>query len=463
MMKSRAAQIRGQRSRPWRLVDLGLLYFSKSGAVVVNLLILPQLQRLMSPEEFGLVALFLTVQALLLVFDLGLSLIVGRDVAITKTASGRALRTWRTAELALSAAYIPILLGALILAALNLLPFDLGSTALAMLTFWLLTLQNIGYSALIARRDFAVAAGTLVAGTILRGILSLVALLVIAPRLEVFLAVQAGFSLLQYVVTRIRCGYVLERGISARALRLPGPSAITALLWRARSLAVFGIAGAMVLQGDKLIISVFNGPLTMTPYYLATTLCLVPISSLAGPVASYFQPAALRAIASRSEVEAVRQLRRMLYALTLVTILPTVILWLLRGPIIELWLVGSPNAALVAGYTAILLPGVCIGAFGFIPYIALLGRGDFSFQARMAATTTVLTLAMTALMAYQGDVTAICWVYAVYHASSTALSWLRWCYLDRQDGYRIAVQIGTLATVTIGGAGVVIGIAAVLF
>ncbi len=440
-----------------------MMYFSKSGAVVVNLLILPQLQRLMSPEEFGLVALFLTVQALLLVFDLGLSLIVGRDVAIAETASGRALRTWRTAELALSAAYIPFLLGALVLAALNLLPFNLGSTALAMLTFLLLTLQNIGYSALIARRDFAVAAGILVTGTMLRGILSFVALLVIAPRLEVFLAVQAGCSLLQYVVTRFRCGYVLERGISSRAIRPPGLPAVTALLWRARSLAVFGIAGALVLQGDKLIISAFSSPLAMAPFYLATTLCLVPISSLAGPVASYFQPAALRAIASRSEAEAVQQLRRMLCALTLVTILPTAILWLLRGPIIELWLVGSPNATLVAGYTAILLPGVCIGAFGFIPYIALLGRGDYGFQARMSGTTTVLTLAMTALMAYQGNIAAICWVYAVYHASSTILSWLRWYYLDRQDGYRIAGQIGTLATVIIACAAVVIGIAAVLF
>lgn len=463
MIGSPAAPALSRRPRIWRFVDLGMLYFSKSGAVVVNLLILPQLQNLMSPEDFGLVAVFLTVQALMLVLDLGLSLIVGRDVAIAKITSGRALRTWRTAELVLSATYVPFLIGCSVFAGLNLLPFDLRSLAFAIATFWLLTLQNVGYSALIARRDFATAAGILVTGTVLRGVLSLIALMMIVPRLEVFLAVQAGCSLVQYVVTKVRCEYVLGRPVPRRARRWPGITALTALLWRARSLAVFGMAGALVLQGDKLIISAFNTPSVMAPYYLATTLCLVPISSLAGPIASYFQPSALRAIAYPSEAEAVRQLRRMLSALALVTVLPTAILWLLRGPIIDLWLVNSSSSGLVTEYTAILLPGVCIGAFGFVPYIALLGRSDFSFQARMSGTTTLITLAMTTLMAYHGNITAICWVYSVYHASSTLICWFRWYYLDRRDGYQIAAKIGKLATAILVGAALIVGISAVLF
>ena len=224
-----------------------------------------------------------------------------------------------------------------------------------------------------------------------------------------------------------------------------------ALLLRARSLAVFGLSGAIVLQADKLIISGFNGSSAVIAYYLANTLCLVPISSLAGPVASYFQPGVLSSIGSRSQTSTFIQLKRMLLLLSGVTLPPTVAIWLFRDDIIRIWLVGSPNAGQVAEYTAILLPGVCIGAFGFIPYLVLLARGDHRFQARMSGFLTVLTLVSTIGFGYQGNIKAICWVYAIYHSSSTIFSWLRWIALERYESSNTAKTIGlyTLLTLSI--------------
>ena len=324
--------------------DFGMLYLSKVGTIAINLLVLPQLQRILSPTDFGLVALFFTLQALFIVLDLGLALTVGRDVAIAKKISGRAARTWRSAELAITIAYFIFFVLAILTATFKLLPIGPTIIALAVLTFWLLTMQNIGYSALIARRDFASAAGILVAGSLLRGGGALIALIVITPSIEVFLASQAVVAAAQYASMRSRCNYILKRNVPCWTVNSLSIPAAGALLLRARSLAVFGLSGAIVLQADKLIISGFNGSSAVIAYYLANTLCLVPISSLAGPVASYFQPGVLSSIGSRSQTSTFIQLKRMLLLLSGVTLPPTVAIWLFRDDIIRIWLVGSPNA-----------------------------------------------------------------------------------------------------------------------
>lgn len=431
-----------------RLADIGILYFSKSGAVVVNLLVLPRLQILLSPQDFGLVALFVTLQALLLVLDLGLSALVGRDVAISPPSSSQPFLVWRTAEAALSLGYLIGALVVLVAAASGAMPLDPGMALFAIGALWLLTLQNIGYSALLARQDFMVGSSLLVAGSVLRGIASLLAVMA-APTLLAFLLAQAGFALLQFLVIHMRCRSQLG-GAGAVG---PSPSrslaAIGALLWRARSLSLFGIAGAIVLQADKLILSVLTSPAEMSPYFLATSLCLLPISILAGPLASFFQPRVLQAFGQQDTGMASLHLRRLAHALIAVVLLPTALVWLLRGPLIDTWLLGAENVALVVRYTAILLPGVCLGAFGFLPYMALLGRGDFVFQARLSIGMTAVTLGAATLAAARHDVLLVCWIYALYHAASTLLSWLRWNHLERADNSRLALITATPILVSV--------------
>lgn len=142
-------------------------------------------------------------------------------------------------------------------------------------------------------------------------------------------------------------------------------------------------------------------------------------------------------------------LRRLAHALIAVVLLPTALVWLLRGPLIDTWLLGAENVALVVRYTAILLPGVCLGAFGFLPYMALLGRGDFVFQARLSIGMTAVTLGAATLAAARHDVLLVCWIYALYHAASTLLSWLRWNHLERADNSRLALITATPILVSV--------------
>ena len=193
--------------------------------------------------------------------------------------------------------------------------------------------------------------------------------------------------------------------------------------------------------------SAFTSATEMAPYYLATMLCLTPLSILAGPVAQFFQPRLIRAIASGDTTAAQSVLRPFVTAIVFITFLPSALLWLVREPVISAWLGHSEQVTDVAHYTAILLPGVAIGALGYVPYLILVARQDYRFQARASMAMTALTLVATVLLAHNQSVEGVCWVYTIYHASSTLMSWAR-CILGQSAGAQYAPD-AALRTLTL--------------
>lgn len=83
------------------------------------------------------------------------------------------------------------------------------------------------------------------------------------------------------------------------------------------------------------------------------------------------------------------------------------------------------NNRIIANYVAILLPGLAIGAFGFVPYSQLIYAKDYRFQAVMSACLTVVTLLLATVAAVGKNVEAVCYVYSAYHTASTVVSWIR--------------------------------------
>ncbi len=96
-----------------------------------------------------------------------------------------------------------------------------------------------------------------------------------------------------------------------------------------------------------------------------------------------------------------------------------------------MWLGASPGNATIAGYVAVLLPGFVLGSLGYVPYSLLVAAEDFRFQAMLSLALTVATLLATLMFAKQQNVLGICFTYAIYHAASTLLSWLRALYLPK--------------------------------
>lgn len=413
------------------MLNMAVLYASKVGAILVGIVILPQFNQLLGPQQFGVAAVILSIQALLLMLDLGMSTLVGRDVAASRSSLEQAARSWRTSTLVLNAFYLVMSPVAWLL---NLAFGELLSAAqlaASLLLFWALTLQNVGQIALFAARWFKAGSSIQLVGVVLRALVTLAALHMLGASLTVFVMVQAVCAVLQWLATHASCRRLFAATEAQPTRWQVRARQAMSMARRGGPLVLFGIAGAAVMQLDKPLVSALASAAETAPYYLATVLCLVPLSTLAGPLAQYFQPRLTQAICS-GEAAAVQQcLVPFTTALVLITFMPSAALWLLREPIVGAWLGHAANSAKVVSYTGILLPGVAVGAIGYLPYSILVARQDFRFQAVASACMTVLTLAAAAFCAHRGSVEGVCWVYAGYHCTSTTVSWLRCIQLDR--------------------------------
>lgn len=420
------------------MLNIAMLYVSKVSAIVVGILVLPEFNHLLGPQQFGIVAVILSVQSLLLMLDLGMSTLVGRDVAASGAGLMDGSQSWRTSNFVITAFYVAMAPAAWLLNSIFEEPLTGLQLAGCMVMFWGLTLQNVGQIALMAAHRFATASGIQLVGVLARAVVTLAALRMFGTDLSVFVTAQALCVVLQWCCTHIACRRLFT--ITTSHLdEIPALIAqAMAMLKRGGPLVLFGVAGASVMQLDKPLVSAMTSAAQTAPYYLATVLCLTPLSTLAGPVAQFFQPRVTRAVSSHDDDAIHQSLALFTTALVLITFVPSAFLWLLREQIIDLWLGNAANSPKVSIYTGILLPGAAIGALGYLPYSILVARQDFRFQAMASTCMTLVTLAAAAACAHRGSIEGVCWVYACYHSMSTTVSWLRCIWLDR-GGIRHAI------------------------
>jgi O-antigen/teichoic acid export membrane protein len=374
---------------------------------------------------------------------MGAFTLVGRDLAISNPQESWV--TWRAAELMLHCIYAIFIVGAL--CALFLTSSDLPpqQVILCVVLFWALTIQNVGQAALFAKKKFALAGGIQIVGVLFRAALTLVALTYFGATLENFFLVQATAAAGQMLVTSRFCESILSfKGLErdTRVVR----RRLSDLLWRGRPLVLLGISGAAVLQLDKVIIPLFLSTAELTPYFLASALCFTPISVLAGPINQYFFPGIVNSINQKKSEETLQKLKQLILAIFLGVAVPSAILWLGRDAIVNAWLHHQPVAAEVVKYVEVLLPGVALGALGYVPYNILIALEDYKMQAFMSASITLATLSATVLAASSGNVLAICWIYALYHSLSAVASWVRASYLIEASATNYAVRSAHFAS-----------------
>lgn len=414
------------------IVSMAMLYAGRTSGVLVAFFFLPLYSRLLGAEQFGMVAVILSLQALLVMMDLGMSTLVSRDIAAGESSPSELLKLIRTAEITLSSFYFILLVGTAVLKSMGGLPGVDFVTALAAVTlFWLLVLQNLYYSAMLARRLYTSASGIQVVGVLVRASATAFILINGYATFPAFIATQLVFAAIHCGVTRQYSMSLLNLR-TALSLKLSKPSLAdgVSLAKRGRSLVLFSAAGAAVMQLDKPLVTAFVSAASVTPYFLATTLCMLPLSILAGPISQYFQPRLLNQVARQDSVSTRLTLRRFTTALLLIIGLPCIIFWFLRMPMIEIWLGHNSENIKISRYVAILLPGCALGALGFIPYTLLLSEKDFKFQAILSTSLTLVTLSGAAIAARFQSIEGVCYVYAAYHSTSTLLSWARAFFLQ---------------------------------
>lgn len=415
------------------VVDMALLQASRFGGLAVGLLVLPQYSRLLGENHFAIAGAVLSLQALLLVLDLGMSILVGRAAAASPDPHAGAA-VLRTALRLLSVVYLLVTLIGAALAAVLPIALTVAQSVAAAVFFWALTVQNIQQTALLGHRHYAEAAVIQIAGVTLRGLGTLLALMKLGATLDVFIVAQTVFGLAHAAVTHWRCARLVPVSPNSTS---PGFRQCLGLLSEGRPLMLFGLAGAAVMQLDKVLVASGLDRTSASAYYLAATLCLTPLTALAGPVAQYFQPRVIQEMASGGQALP-RTLRSFVHTLVAVALVPAAVLWLLREPVVKVWLGGQAIGPEVASLAGILLPGLAVGSLGYVPYTLLVARQDYRFQSRASACMTIVTLLAAAAAVAVGSLRAVCWCYTAYHTGSTTVSWLRAIQLERSQGSTIA-------------------------
>ena len=410
------------RSAPIRpVIDIALLYGGKVSTVLVALIALPWYQKLLGPETFGVIAVILSLQAFLVLMDLGMSTVVNREIAYGSE-SFSDYDIFRASILVLNVFYVALVLIALVFSQLSSFEISLKTILLSIVCFWAVTMQNVAQSALLAKRRFSQAGLNQTVGVLARAALTIGSLLAIEPTIEVFLIAQAVTAVLHFLSTLLMCSTVMDR--SKRSLYSRTALAKTLAL-QGRPLVLFGLAGAAALQLDKVILAFFNQPETVSDYYLASVFCLTPISVLAAPIAQFFQPQIIRAVADEDSESIARLSRRLTATLVIVVGVVSIVLWLYRDAFLNVWLHGSNSENVVSSYVAVMLPGVALGSLGYVPFSLLTAQQDYSFQAILSSLLTIGTLLAVALAAFNGSVMAVCSVYVTYHIGSAVVSWIR--------------------------------------
>jgi O-antigen/teichoic acid export membrane protein len=401
------------------------LYAGKLSGVLTTLLFLPIFNRYLSPTEFGIAAIILSIQALMIALDFGLSTMATREIASNPDSRSLGTELVRRSEAGLVLVYALLMAavsGAKYAGFFHTIPWSVVTFSVAL--FLLIVLHNLYYCALIAKGSYSDASMLQVAGNTARGGVTAVALMYLSASIEVFVVTQFTVALLQVIVARRIC--IEKLGflpVDVKPFRLLQSG--VELIFRAKSLAIVSLAGAAVMQLDKPIIALLIDAESVAPYFLAMTLCLTPTSILAGPINQFFQPKILASCAQNATDQSRNLMRQFSAILVVLTVVPTLIVWLFADTLVRLWLGASLLTADTTAYTSILLPGIAVGALGYLPLTLLLACKDYRFQAALSVALSATTLMAVAYAASEASVTSICYVYFAYHVLSTVLLWWR--------------------------------------
>lgn len=417
--------------------DLLSLLSGKIGNILVGVFFLPLYAKYLQADIFSAVTIIISLQALATMLDFGMAIVVARETAIQYQDNTKLLKhsILKDAENILSLAYLFLTAVALILNYFTSNVFtrlDEGDILMAIAIIYLTVLQNVYFNVLLAARIFVASSWLQIILNLVRGIASYAAVVSYPDNIKPFLITQLVILLIHTAAFRFICFKKIYSNLCGSSKKSLG-----VLLQHGKKLALYSIAGACVLQLDKIIIAHQHKAEISAPYFLASTFCMLPITVLATPIMQFFQPKIVKHLHMDNGALS-KILTRFNFAVCGLVLLPTICLWIIIPFVIRLWLHHGAYVNDVIHYSTILLPGIAIGALGYVPFVLLIGMGDFKFQAITSFILTTITLVCVYIFSLQGSIVLVCWAYFLYHSASTIIFWTRCATLNliRADSLR---------------------------
>lgn len=392
-----------------------MLYAGRISGVLVAFFFMPLYNRLLGPEQFGVVAVILSLQALLMMMDLGMSTLLSREVAVASSVSGTSLKLVRAVELSLSGFYLLLVVLVLMIKILTGL-FDLSFPAVlgVLILFWFVVLQNQYYMAVLARRKYFTANVIQLLGVIVRAIVTWTALRYYSSTLDVFIWSQVVVSGIHCVAARLLCFNELRNVMAPNADRVTCHDCLE-LIKAAWPIFLAGSAGAAAMQLDKPIMSLFFEANIIGPYFLAVMLSSTPIAVCAAPLVQYFQPRIYNDIANSNISSYRSNLIAFVIAMLLFVVVPVGGLYFFCRDIVGFWLSGDMfMIGRVTEYSKILLVGYLVAGVGYIPFVLIVAHRDYGFHAKLSIVSTAFILSCVFIFSVYESVYFICVSYVGY-------------------------------------------------
>ncbi|EKF9738240.1 lipopolysaccharide biosynthesis protein [Vibrio cholerae] len=407
------------------VLNLGAIFSAKLGSIIVSVVFLPIFNKIFGAEDFGIITLIISLQTLLITLDLGMSILTGRDSAYETR--DKFYNTLKSAERLICFSYLIITIFSV---ACTFIAYDFElsvKTLFACLLFLSLTLQNIYYSSLNGRQKYVTNAIFQLVGSFSRAIITLAVVFYIETSVTAFLLAQCVVSLLNLAFIRLKLGKIYPEfnsklDVSFRQLK--------DIAKRGKELMLYGMAGAAIMQLDKSLISITNGPEELGPYFLAFSFCMLPISALATPIVQFFQPKLFHYYSEGDKLGFGKNCKHFAFALVCLVIIPSLGAYVYSDEIVKFWLGNVENKSFVSDYVQLMMPGMIFASFGYIPVSLLLMVQDYRFQAILAWLSCFVVLLFVSLFSYFGKMQYICILYSLYFILTTVACWIRAMNID---------------------------------
>ena len=355
-------------------------------ALTANVVMFPVYLRVLGPEHFGVVAMLISITAIVALFDFGLTPVFARELNHQgRTAHGRL-------DLLHSAERIFLAIVLLIAAATWLAPNDWlaamvnaspsGSASVAASLRWVFGVATAQillnfYVGAMSGIEAQVQSNVLNVGTsILRSVGVLLPLL-IRPGIDTFLWWQLGVTCVGALLSRhvlyalLGASFSTIRGkFSARELRMHLPAA--------RDSFLLATAATLNMNLDKIFVGKIEGLSRIAEYMIAATFAqLIFIATV--PLTMTATPRMVRAVTSDDPQAFDRLLTTIRTGIGLVTA-ALVVVFLRHGPaLIQHWSGGAVTAGQVDGYAGWLFLGAASLAVSAIYHCVATAHLDFSF------------------------------------------------------------------------------------
>lgn len=406
-------------------MDLGFVFLGRIGGIAATLFFIPRYHDLLTPSAFGVVAIVLSLQSLFLTFDLGMSTIVGTEIAAARgnpNGVARALIDWRHSEGVLLAFVVTGAGASLLVRLLPGVTWQLhpGEIVLVAVLVAALLLANIAHVGLNAVSRYRISTMLIVLGTLGRSLASLWLMTHAGASVTNFLIAQTVVVVLHVGFSRMALTNSLRRMGGAGRTRWDHAS-LMRVLGRSKPLILYSLAGAAAIQFDKFIVAGFFSLQVAGDYYLATTYALTPIAVLGGPVYQYFLPK----VAGTTGTDRALVAHRFAFFTVAAIVAPTVVLVLFADVWLALWLPHAPSREGIEAVARILIVGTALGGTGYYPTALFIGTRREAVVTRISIIATIAVLVAAVLASHAGSIATVAVVYALYHSGVCATLWWR--------------------------------------